>query len=121
MSPERAAIADVRLGSFATLIRAGTPGDAEAVARVHVRTWQVAYAHVFPSQRLAELSVERLAAQWREWPPLVAEVDGTVVGFVSIGPSRTAMRAASCSRSTWIPITGEPALAASLWLPASGA
>jgi GNAT superfamily N-acetyltransferase len=55
---------------------------------VHVRTWQVAYAHVFPSQRLAELSVERLAAQWREWPPLVAEVDGTVVGFVTIGPSR---------------------------------
>lgn len=76
------------LGRFATLIRAGTPGDAEAVARVHVRTWQAAYAHVLPSERLAELSVERRAAQWREWPPLVAEVDGTVVGFVSVGPSR---------------------------------
>lgn len=70
------------------LIRAGTPADAEAVARVHVRTWQTAYAHVFPPDRLAELSVEARAAQWREQPPLVAEVEGTVVGFVSVGASR---------------------------------
>jgi GNAT superfamily N-acetyltransferase len=73
---------------FETVIRPGTPADAEAVARVHVRTWQAAYAHVFPATRLAELSVERRAKQWREWPPLVAVVDGVVVGFVSVGVSR---------------------------------
>jgi GNAT superfamily N-acetyltransferase len=78
----------LRLGSLAILIRAGTPSDAEAVARVNVRAWQAAYAHVFPAERLADLSVERRAADWREWPPLVAEVQGTVVGFVSVGPSR---------------------------------
>jgi GNAT superfamily N-acetyltransferase len=55
---------------------------------VHVRTWQAAYAHVFPRERLAELPIERRAAQWRESPPIVAEVDGTVVGFVSVGASR---------------------------------
>lgn len=55
---------------------------------MHVRTWQAAHAHVFPSERLAELSVERRAAQWREWPPLIADVRGTVVGFVSVGLSR---------------------------------
>ncbi len=70
------------------MIRPGTPADAEAVARVHVGTWQTAYAHVFPPERLAELSVERRARQWREWPPLVAEMDGVIVGFVSVGASR---------------------------------
>jgi len=70
------------------LIRPGTPADAEAVACIHVRTWQAAYAHVFPAERLAELSIERPADQWREWPPLVAVADGVVVGFVSVGASR---------------------------------
>ena len=70
------------------MIRPGTSADAEAVARVHVRTWQAAYAHVFPAERLAELSVERRADQWREWPPLVAVADGVLVGFVSVGASR---------------------------------
>jgi GNAT superfamily N-acetyltransferase len=70
------------------VIRPGTPADAEAVARVHVRAWQVAYAHVLPAERLAELSIERRADQWREWPPLVAVANGDVVGFVSIGTSR---------------------------------
>jgi len=55
---------------------------------VQVRTWQVAYAHVFPPERLAELSVEGRTAQWREHPPLVAQVGRTVVGFVSVGECR---------------------------------
>jgi GNAT superfamily N-acetyltransferase len=70
------------------MIRNGTPADAEAVAGVHVRTWQAAYADVFPAERLSELSVERRAGQWRDRPPLVAERDGVVVGFVSVGASR---------------------------------
>jgi GNAT superfamily N-acetyltransferase len=69
------------------VIRPGTPGDAEAVAGVHVRTWQVAYAHVFPAERLAKLSIERRANRWREWPPLVAVANGAVGGFVSVGAS----------------------------------
>jgi ribosomal protein S18 acetylase RimI-like enzyme len=70
------------------LVRPGTPNDAEAVALVHVRAWQAAYAHVFPEQRLAELSVDERALQWRKSPPLVAEADGLIVGFVSVGASR---------------------------------
>jgi GNAT superfamily N-acetyltransferase len=57
---------------------------------VHVRSWQAAYARVLPAERLAELSVERRARQWREWPPLLAESGNVIVGFVSVGASRDA-------------------------------
>jgi ribosomal protein S18 acetylase RimI-like enzyme len=71
------------------MIRPGTPDDAEAVARVQVRSWQAAYAHVLPAEALAGPSVERRAEQWRTWPPpLVAEVDGQIVGFVAVGAAR---------------------------------
>ena len=71
-------------------VRAAVPEDAEAIASIHVRAWQVAYAHVFPPERLAELDVARRAQHWREgfesgWQPLVTD---DVTGFVSVGPSR---------------------------------
>ena len=69
------------------MIRPGTPEDAEAVARVHVQTWQAAYAHALPRDRLMALSVEHRAEMHRRRPPLVAEVDGAVVGFVAVGPT----------------------------------
>jgi GNAT superfamily N-acetyltransferase len=70
------------------VVRSGTPADAEAVARVQVETWQAAYAHMLPRDELARLSIEDRADQWRRHPPLVAEVDGEVIGFVSVGRSR---------------------------------
>jgi GNAT superfamily N-acetyltransferase len=71
------------------LIRLGTPGDADAVARVHVETWQAAYAHALPRKELQAMSPADRVDQWRRWPPIVAEVDGKVVGFVSVGASRS--------------------------------
>jgi GNAT superfamily N-acetyltransferase len=70
------------------VIRLATPDEAEAVARVHVETWQAAYTHVFPAEALAGLEVADRAEMHRRRPPLVAEVDGRIVGFVSVGPSR---------------------------------
>jgi GNAT superfamily N-acetyltransferase len=70
------------------MIRPGTAADAEAVARVQVQTWQAAYADVLPHEPLMALSPEGRAEGWRNSPPLVAEVDGQVVGFVSVGASR---------------------------------
>ena len=69
-------------------IRSGTAQDARSVARVQVESWQAAYAHVLPQEQLQELSVEGRAEQWRDYPPIVAEVDGEIVGFVSVGASR---------------------------------
>jgi ribosomal protein S18 acetylase RimI-like enzyme len=70
------------------MIRPGTPDDAEAVARVHVETWQAAYADVLPREGLEQLSGERAARRaelHRQAPPIVAEVNGEIVGFVSVG------------------------------------
>jgi hypothetical protein len=37
------------------LVRGAVPGDADGIARVHVASWQVAYAHIFPSDALQAL------------------------------------------------------------------
>lgn len=71
------------------MIRPGTPEDADAVARVHVETWQAAYAHALPRDRLDALHVAERAELHRHRPPtFVADVDGAIAGFVSVGASR---------------------------------
>jgi ribosomal protein S18 acetylase RimI-like enzyme len=80
-------------------IREATPADAEAIARVHVETWQVAYRGIVADEILDGLSVVRRAQGWREWwssgevakqALFVAEADGPVIGFANAGSSRDA-------------------------------
>jgi GNAT superfamily N-acetyltransferase len=76
-------------------IRAATGKDAKGIARVQERGWQAAYRHVFPADELDRGGFIQ-AARWRErldrpptgWSTFVADRDGTVVGFTSVGPSR---------------------------------
>jgi ribosomal protein S18 acetylase RimI-like enzyme len=75
------------------VIRPAIPDDAEAIARVHVRTWQGAYGHVFPPEELEGISSDERARSWRSMLERssrthVAEVGGEVVGFASAGASR---------------------------------
>jgi ribosomal protein S18 acetylase RimI-like enzyme len=72
------------------VIRPATPDDAEAVARVHVETWRAAYAHALSPEGLASLSVTERTELHRRSPPVVAELDGEIVGFVSVGPGTDA-------------------------------
>ena len=78
----------------AVTTRRAAPADAEAVAAVHVRSWQAAYAGLMAPAFLAALSVERRAASWRasidagETTVRVAERDGQVLAFVSHGRFR---------------------------------
>ena len=75
-------------------IRPATSSDAEAIAQVHVASWQHAYRHILPPVFLAGLSVEKRQDMWAESIAtdrphvLVAEVDGRVVGFSAFGPCR---------------------------------
>ena len=67
------------------MVRRGTPADAEAVARVQIESWRGAYAHLFSEEQFARISLEERARFWRRFRPLVAEVDGEIVGFAAVG------------------------------------
>lgn len=69
--------------------RAGAE-DADAIARVHVRTWQAAYRDVFPPEQLAAIVVEPRALAWQALLAgrVTAFVDEDGAGFASVGPSR---------------------------------
>lgn len=47
-------------------VREATPMDAAAIARIHVETWQAAYAGLVPDAYLAGMSIERHERFWRE-------------------------------------------------------
>lgn len=76
-------------------LRRAAPADAREIAEVHVRTWQAAYRNAFPAEVLDNLSVDEREALARrllgsgEEALWVAEADDRIVGFVSVGPSRT--------------------------------
>lgn len=74
-----------------TQVRAAGPEDVEACARVHVRSWQVAYRGIVPDAYLDSLTPEDRLDAWEQWLAqphergcvLVAEVSDQVVGFGS--------------------------------------
>ncbi len=79
------------------VIRPALTRDADGIARVHVETWQSAYAGLVPNDYLARMTVGRSSAQWHRAAAqaskgsdlVVAEIDEEIVGFVSFGPSRS--------------------------------
>ena len=77
-------------------VRDATPDDAAGIAAVHTRTWQQAYAHIFPAERLAWIDEQRRVYWWARWLSekqpdthiLVADGPGGIVGFAAFGPAR---------------------------------
>jgi GNAT superfamily N-acetyltransferase len=78
-------------------VRPATPADATGLAAVHVASWQEAYSGLIPQDFLDGLSVRDRADTWHQIlsrPPspgvatLVAELDGHIIGFASVGPCR---------------------------------
>ena len=62
-------------------IRVATEGDAAGIARVHVRSWQEAYAGIVPDAYLSSLDADARTAQWRKYlREGPAEVDGQQAG-----------------------------------------
>ncbi|MCL3860536.1 GNAT family N-acetyltransferase [Actinotalea sp. K2] len=77
------------------VIRPATLDDAAPIATVHIASWREAYTGVVAEDYLAGLDVTARTAWWTEvldgsrrgtsvW---VAELEGQVVGFASLGPS----------------------------------
>lgn len=80
-------------------VRPAKADDARAIAEVHVGTWQAAYRGIVPDDFLDALDVAQRAEAWSktlahtdpDWPGMqtsVAVLDGRVLGFASIGPTR---------------------------------
>ncbi|MFC5181500.1 GNAT family N-acetyltransferase [Actinomadura harenae] len=76
-------------------VRHATPGDAEAIAKVHVDAWRTAFRGVIPDAELDALHWTAWHGRWRERTApgsgltvLVADVDGEVAGFACSGPPR---------------------------------
>jgi len=91
-------------------IRAATPAEAAAIAKVHVQAWHETYRGLVPAELLAMLSVERNTRMWRDIIGLGAEATtvlvaehaderadehaderlGAIVGFGAAGSARDA-------------------------------
>jgi GNAT superfamily N-acetyltransferase len=74
------------------VIRRATAGDAEAIARVQVRSWHHAYADIVAPEDLAEHTFASRTERWRallatgESTTLVVEVQGAIAGFATVVP-----------------------------------
>jgi GNAT superfamily N-acetyltransferase len=79
-------------------IREGEPGDAGAIADIHVRAWQEAYRGQLTDEYLDGLKVEERLDQHRhsleapmpDWRTWVAEDERGLAGFAVTGPSQDA-------------------------------
>lgn len=78
------------------MIRKATVVDAAAIATIHVKAWQVAYAGLISSDYLAALTVEKKTEFWKQKLAdgrtlvLVALRKRETVGWISAGASRDA-------------------------------
>ena len=80
------------------MIRAASVDDAEAIAQVHTRSWQLAYQGIMSEDFLAELRWETRVERWEKilcdpHPDsnsvfVSTTNEGTVTGFASIGQVR---------------------------------
>lgn len=75
-----------------TVIRPIADADIDAVADIHVRTWQAGYAGIIPAGYLASLNRHTNARHRRsratrpDQHTLVIEEEGRIAGFASFGP-----------------------------------
>jgi ribosomal protein S18 acetylase RimI-like enzyme len=86
-------VLDLR-ASAAMTVRAAGIDDAIPIARVHIESWRAAYRGLMADDLLAGLDLAQRILLWRrilsasEWPTLVVEDEGAVVGFCYICPAR---------------------------------
>ena len=82
---------------IAARIRPARPGDAHGIARVHVETWQDAYAGLVPDAYILSLNLANRSRYWQQTLAaggdsqeilVVQDEAGKLVAFASAGPAR---------------------------------
>lgn len=76
------------------IVRLATVADARWIADVHVASWQVAYRGLIPDDALDAMTPSQREPMWQRIltdpalaiDVLVADRDGEVIGFTSLGP-----------------------------------
>ena len=77
-------------------IRRALAADAEAVGRIHIESWNVAYRGIMPDEVIARTDVAYRTKFWAEriadpdWPVFLIEEQGEAVAFCQMIPSRDA-------------------------------
>jgi len=82
-----------RVAEGEIIIRDATLEDIPGMVAVRIATWRTTYVGIVPDHVLDEQSQEKIEARWRQWHlemkpddvTLVAEDNGTVVGFAKGG------------------------------------
>ena len=75
-------------------IRRALAADAEAVGRIHVESWNVAYRGIMPDDVIARTDLAYRTAFWAEriadpeWPVYLIEAHGQGVAFCQMIPTR---------------------------------
>jgi ribosomal protein S18 acetylase RimI-like enzyme len=75
-------------------LRRASPADAEAVGRIHVESWNVAYRGLMPDDVIAKTDLAYRTKFWAEriadpeWPVFIMEEEGQCVAFCQMIPSR---------------------------------
>ena len=81
-----------------TTVRLATRADADAIGRLQVETWRIAYADLLPQKTIDTFDVSARQALWREGlartprpgsATFVALVEGEIVGFATVGASHS--------------------------------
>lgn len=87
-------------------IRTATPADAEQIGIVHSDAWRAAYRDLLPHAILEGSDAVSRARQWRiniesgARAVFVASMDGRIVAFCSVAPSRDVEDDADCGEIT---------------------
>ena len=75
---------------IAYIVRAAETADIESIAAVNIQSWKETYPGIMPAQRIDGMNMESCAKHWQANIAgasyvLVAEVNGSIVGFASGG------------------------------------
>lgn len=79
-----------------TSIRPATIADIPAIAALHIEGWRGAYGGIVDQGYLDSLTVDMRVKSWTEWMAageshvFVAETEGEMAGFVTVGRTKTA-------------------------------